>query len=364
MGEISLGLGPKSNQHLHRCKGRLPAPRRGILSAKEGVSGLLPRCDTERLGHKNAKSAKAETGSGVGQGAERLTLDRTSDQVPRSAMPSATIKLFLPTGDPQGLKIAELSNWNGKALAAPRSELKDLLAREEMEQPGIYCLTGTDDETNRPAAYIGEAETLGDRLRSHREKDFWVQANVFLSKDENLTKAHTRYLEGRVIDEALKAGRWQLVNGQSSGAKLPESDRAEMEVFFGKVAQLLPLLGCDLFGTARPTAATMPLVCTIKELKAYGYRTPGGFLVLKNSEAVREIRLSASKHAPWMTPLRRQFLASGNLVQREGRLVFAKDTEFSSPSRAAAVVRGGNANGQTEWTDASGRTLKEIETKL
>ena len=276
-------------------------------------------------------------------------------------MPAATIKLFLPTGDPQGLKVAELSNWNGKALAAPRSELKELLAREEMEQPGIYCLTGTDNETNRPAAYIGEAETLGDRLRSHREKDFWVQANVFLSKDENLTKSHTRYLEGRLIDEARKAGRWQLVNGQGSGAKLPESDRAEMEVFFGKIAQLLPLLGCDLFGVARAVVTQQPLVCEIKGLRAFGYRTPAGFLVLKNSEAVAELRPSAAKHAPWMAALQRQLVTEGDLAPADGKLVFARDTEFSSPSRAAAIIRGGNANGQTEWRDAAGRTLKELE---
>lgn len=276
-------------------------------------------------------------------------------------MPAATIKLFLPTGDPQGLKVAELSNWNGKALAAPRSELKDLLARKEMGQPGIYCLTGTDDQTNRPAAYIGEAETLGDRLRSHREKDFWVQANVFLSKDENLTKAHTRYLEGRLINEARKAGRWQLINGQSSGSKLPESDRAEMEVFFGKIAQLLPLLGCDLFGLARVGATRQPLVCEIKGLRAFGYRTPGGFLVLRNSEAVTELRPSAAKHVPWMAALRNRLITEGNLVSAGTKLVFARDTEFSSPSRAAAIIRGGNANGQTEWADADGRTLKEIE---
>lgn len=276
-------------------------------------------------------------------------------------MPAATIKLFLPTGDPQGLKVAELSNWNGKALAAPRSELKELLAREEMEQPGVYCLTGTDDATSRPVAYIGEAETLGDRLRSHRDKDFWVRANVFLSKDESLTKAHTRYLEGRLIDEALKAGRWKLANTQSSGAKLPESDRAEMEVFFGKVAQLLPLLGCDLFGTARGLVSPMPLLCTIHELKAYGYRTPGGFMVLKNSEAVKKLRPSAAKHAPWMAALQRQLIRDGSLVVGAEKLVFARDTEFSSPSRAAAIIRGGNANGQTEWRDSGGRTLKQIE---
>lgn len=276
-------------------------------------------------------------------------------------MPAATIKLFLPTGDPQGLKVAELSNWNGKALAAPRSELKELLARDEMDQPGVYCLTGKDDATSRPVAYIGEAETLGDRLRSHRDKDFWVQANVFLSKDENLTKAHTRYLEGRLINEALKAGRWKLANTQSSGSKLPESDRAEMDVFFGKVAQLLPLLGCDLFGATRAGVVQQPLVCEIKGLRAYGYRTPAGFLVLKNSEAVAALRPSAAKHAPWMASLQRQLISDGVVVKQGERLVFVRDAEFSSPSRAAAIIRGGNANGLTEWRHTSGRSLKEIE---
>lgn len=276
-------------------------------------------------------------------------------------MPAATIKLFLPTGDPLGLKVAEFSNWNGKALAAPRSELAALLAREEMGQPGVYCLTGTDDATSQPLAYIGEAETLGDRLRSHREKDFWVQANVFLSKDENLTKAHTRYLEGRLIDEALKAGRWKLANSQSSGSKLPESDRAEMEVFLGKVTQLLPLLGCDLFGPQPSGLKPRLLHCEIKSLCAIGYRTPRGFLVLKGSEAVSDLRPSAAKHAPWIAQLRTQLIASKALAARDGKLVFVRDTEFSSPSRAAAIIRGGNANGQTEWRDGEGRTLKEIE---
>ncbi len=277
-------------------------------------------------------------------------------------MTGTKITLFLPKDDPQGLKVAELSNWSGKALAAPRSGLNELLAREEMKQPGIYCLTGTDAKSSRRAAYIGEAETLGDRLRSHRDKDFWVQAHVFMSKDENLTKAHTRYLEGRLIDETRKAGHWQLLNGQGSGSKLPEADRAEMEVFFGRVVQLLPLLGCDLIGAKNVIPTKIPLVCSIKGLRAFGYRTPGGFRVLKNSEAVADLRSSATRHAGWMISLRRQLMIEKKLVQRDDRLVFTRDVEFSSPSSAAAVVRGGNANGLTEWVDAEGRTLKEVET--
>jgi len=47
------------------------------------------------------------------------------------------------------------------------------------------------------------------------------------------------------------------MNGQSSGAKLPESDREDMEVFLEKIYQLLPVLGVELLvvvaGKARPT---------------------------------------------------------------------------------------------------------------
>src|SRR5213594_4881670 len=146
-------------------------------------------------------------------------------------MPSATIKLFLPHGDPKRLRTAEISNWSGKAVAAPGTELEELLAREELSQPGVYLLTGTDADTGKSVAYVGEAEVIRDRLKQHRAKDFWVQATIFVSKDENLTKAHVRYLEGRLIGDAVQAGRVLLENSQSSGSKLPESEREDMEVF-------------------------------------------------------------------------------------------------------------------------------------
>lgn len=278
-------------------------------------------------------------------------------------MAGTKITLFLPTDNPQGLKVAEVSNWSGKALAAPRSAFRDLLARQEMKQAGIYCLTGIDATTSRPTAYIGEAETLGSRLRMHQERDFWVQASVFLSKDDNLTKSHTRYLEGRLISEVRNAGGWDLENSLSSGAKLPEADRAEMDVFFGRVAQLLPLLGCDLLKMGRSAVAKSPLICRINSLRAYGYRTADGFLVLKGSEVAPDVRPSVARHAPWIILLRKQLIAQGALVSRRDRAVFTEDVEFSSPSRAASVVRGGNANGLTEWRDDSGVLLKDIESR-
>ena len=52
-------------------------------------------------------------------------------------MSSATIKLFLPLGDAKSLRTAEISNWTGKAIAAPRTELDELLAREELAKAGV-----------------------------------------------------------------------------------------------------------------------------------------------------------------------------------------------------------------------------------
>src|SRR5512136_2076285 len=123
-------------------------------------------------------------------------------------MTSATIKLFIPRGDAKSLRTAEISNWTGKAVAAPRTELDELLAREELDKAGIYILIGSDPLTNAPRAYIGEAEVIRDRLNPHNSKEGWGADIVFLNKDENLTKAHVRYREGRLLAEAAQIRRF------------------------------------------------------------------------------------------------------------------------------------------------------------
>jgi hypothetical protein len=100
---------------------------------------------------------------------------------------SATIKLFLPRGDAKSLRTAEISNWTGKAIAAPRTELDELLAREELDKAGVYILIGNDPQTNAPRAYIGEAEVIRERLKQHKTKEFWVSAIVAFHDDELLS---------------------------------------------------------------------------------------------------------------------------------------------------------------------------------
>jgi hypothetical protein len=279
-------------------------------------------------------------------------------------MASVTITLFLRHGDGTRLRKAEVSNWSGAALAAPRTDFDELLARDELEGSGVYILTGTDPATSKPMAYIGEAEILSDRLKTHKNLDFWIAAVVF--KDENLTKSHFRYLEGRLIDQAKAANRFILHNTQSSGAKLPEADRADMEEFLVKIHQLLPVLGSDVLtplGGPQPPGLSEPALQTeIKGLVARGRRTPAGFVVLAGSQAVAEPRPSAEQYWPTLLLLRQQLLADGSVAEQGGHWVFTQDVEFSSPSQAASIINGGNMNGLIAWKDAKGTTLGDLET--
>src|SRR3989442_14555826 len=260
-------------------------------------------------------------------------------------MTSATIRLFLPRGDAKSLRTGEISNWTGKAIAAPRTELDELLQREELDKAGIYILSGADPLSGSLHAYIGEAEVIRDRLKQHKSKEFWVSAIIFVSKDENLTKAHVRYLESRLLLEAARVGRFTLEQNQPGGSKLPESDREDMEVFLSRIRQLLPVLGSDLLiPIAQPASKPQSggtLFCRMKGAEGRGHRTPDGFVVLQGSTAVLQERDSA-KRLPYVVALRKKLTADGTLVQKDGFYQFTRDAEFSSPSAAAAVIGGGS----------------------
>jgi hypothetical protein len=279
-------------------------------------------------------------------------------------MTSATITLFLRRGDAKSLRTAEISNWTGKAVAAPRTELDELLAREELGNAGVYILIGSDPLTNQPRAYIGEAEVIRDRLKQHKAKEFWVSAIVFVSKDENLTKAHVRYLESRLLVEAKQVNRFTLEQNEAGGSRLPESDREDMEVFLARIRQLLPVLGSDiLVPIAQLPAKAQPggmLFCRIKGAEARGQRTAEGFLVYRGSTAVLTQRPSSAPY-PWVAAQRKHLVADGTLVEKNGFFVFTKDAEFSSPSAAAVVIRGGSSNGLTSWRTEDGTSLKELD---
>ena len=144
-----------------------------------------------------------------------------------------SVRIFLPTGNPEGLRIIEKSNWSGVGLAFPRSGLKAANKdREELESSGFYVLIGPPTD-NLPRAYIGESDELRKRLLKHdATKDFWNQVVAFTSKDQNLNKAHVHHVEARLVRLAEEAGRCDLENSANpSEPSLSDADKADAELF-------------------------------------------------------------------------------------------------------------------------------------
>ena len=69
------------------------------------------------------------------------------------------LRLFVPSGLPEGMRIVEKTNWSGIGYVIPRSQLKEFTQRPEAGRPGVYVLTGPDPEDGgADLAYIGTPE--------------------------------------------------------------------------------------------------------------------------------------------------------------------------------------------------------------
>ena len=275
-----------------------------------------------------------------------------------------TIKIFLIDGDPNGRMSCELSNWSGKAYKIPRIKIKDCSDRADLVSTGVYLLFGKDDD-GKDQVYIGEAESILKRLNQQlTQKDFWNEAIVFISKDENLNKAHIKYLENRLHDIAIVANRFKIENSiiptQSS---ISESDRAEMEEFIENVKMLVNTLGHKVFEEKREFKPKQKqetfIIRAARGADGQGVPTSDGFVVLKGSKAAGITVASMTQN---FVNRRQKLIEDGILVANGEFYEFSDDHIFSSPSTAASMVMGRNANGLTEWKQKDGKTLKEFET--
>lgn len=275
-----------------------------------------------------------------------------------------TIKIFLIDGDPNGRMSCELSNWSGKAYKIPRIKIKDCIDRDDLTSTGVYLLFGKDDE-GKDQVYIGEAESILKRLNQQlTQKDFWNEAIVFISKDENLNKAHIKYLENRLHDIAKVANRYIVDNSiiptQSS---ISESDRAEMEEYIEYVKMLVNTLGHKVFDEKREYKPKQKqetfFIKSVRNADGQGEPTSDGFVVFKGSKAAATI---VNSMTPNFVKFRQKLIDDGMLINKIDYFEFSDDYIFSSPSTAAVMIMGRNANGLTEWKNRDGKTLKDFET--
>lgn len=290
-----------------------------------------------------------------------------------------SIRLFLAEGSMGGLVTAEIMNWTGHVLVAQRSGLGELLKREEASRTGVYLLLGDDpDSLGGQKVYVGEGDDVSSRLRQHESgKDFWERVVVLTNKDANLTKAHGRYLEARLIEMAHAAKRSELTNGtvgtKAVETRLPEADRSDMEHYLAQAQIVLPALGVNIFRSAAArdpqTPEAPPSVKFVAGLGGESWATAqeidGEFTVLEGSKA-----------RPWSGPTRAykdlqvKLLTDGTLIpDADAKFhTFTHDQVFNSVSAASSVIHGRNSNGRNEWrVEGSKQTFadwQEAQTKV
>lgn len=286
-------------------------------------------------------------------------------------MSGKQIKLFLADGTPGGLTTAEITNWTGHVLAARRSDLADLLKRAEAQRTGVYLLLGDDEAAvGDTRCYVGEADVVADRLRRQRDQEFWDRIVVITSKDSNLTKAHGRYLESRLISLATQAGRVTLENGTAPPIPaLPEADASDMDYFVSQLQIVLPVLGVNAI-RVRPSRIVLAATTITNESPVFRLRQAklevdaraqqidGEFTVLAGSLVVPEWRgvgkaASTLKAYASYRAQHERLLGDGTIVVEDGRGRITRDVVFPSPSTAGAVALGRSCNGRREWIAGS-----------
>jgi hypothetical protein len=275
-----------------------------------------------------------------------------------------SLRIFVADGDPDGLRIVERSNWIGKAVVFPRALLPRVKQREEFGQAGVYLLIGPREDGEGEMLYVGEGDPVGDRLVDHHsKKEFWSRAVFFVAGNSQLNKAHVQYLEAQLIRRAKAAKRMPLDNvNQPSEPSLSEADLADMGLFLDNLLGILPVMEVHAFEqVGKRQAQNTILVCQGKGTTAKGYEATQGFVVQQGSLATGETAPSMTRYVRRLYDLRTELIENGVLAKDGDHYRFTQDYSFSSPSTAAAVVLGRNANGRTEWKDSKGRTLKTLQ---
>ena len=271
-----------------------------------------------------------------------------------------TIEMFLVDGTADGIVTAELSNWNGKAIRLPRTEVAQC-EREDVEGVGVYFLFCKMDD-GADAVYIGEAENILKRLKQHladfqsgKEGYYWTTAVTFVGRD--LNKALIRYIENRLVEEARACGREQVLTKATYNTVLKESEIASMEEFIDNIKVLISALGHKtLTSVPKATNSTTYLYCKGNGGDGKGFVTASGFTVVSGSTISDHIVPSMKTRGKSYYELRCRLEEDGTIANR----VFQRDYEFSAPSAASAVILGRTSNGNTDWKTASGTRLGNL----
>jgi hypothetical protein len=299
-----------------------------------------------------------------------------------------TIKIFLPSGKTNELKIASIANSTVQATLIPRNIFDQINNYKEISTAGVYFLL--DNEMN---VYVGEAESVTSRVKRHdkdEEKDWW---NILITINVNslnspLTKAHVKYLEGLCYKSIKEAGRYNIENTVTPAtADLPRSDIADMMHLFDDINILVSTLGYLLFEAKREKEINTEdkssksqkkeiFTMNVNGLLASGEYNSEGFLLYKDSKITKspkdnykERKYKGRSDTTSIKRIERKFeerlkFLSENKIKDDGSFYTLKeDILFNTPSGAASFVAFDLYNGWDKWKNKSGETLQEVYRK-
>lgn len=302
-------------------------------------------------------------------------------------IPSAkTIQIYLPKGNPRGLRLAEMTTRTVRLIEIPRIHIDDFFAMPEANQVGLYFLVSDTDSIDKPLLYIGQTGDLKRRLNQHHEKDFWTRAFVMLSTNNSMTQTHALYMEHKAIATAIKIGRYEIKNGNTGNRPhTPDPLKADCEELFYTLDVLLSTLGQPIFESLaihdhnayknKITTSTLakagrvieafpieptPIVFyyKIKDANAEGYYDDDGFVLLAGS-LIRQAQTPSAP--PFVTKLKESLLSSGKLIAVNDKSYRLTENQlFKTPSGASVLVSGRSTNGWIEWKNEAGQTLDSI----
>lgn len=273
-----------------------------------------------------------------------------------------TIQMCIFDGNPNGRIMCELSNWNGRVYKISRNDLSEFSNRPDCEYTGVYFLFGKDED-NKDTVYVGEAEKMLVRLKQHlKDHNYWNDCVVVISKDNILNKAHVKYLENKFYTLAVDAKRSSIINNTvPTCSSISEFDESMLTEFIENARLLVNTLGYKVFDkidtsvVEKENSDTIFHIAAARGADAKGLLVPDGFMVIKGSKIAKDTVPSMASNLVNL----RNIMLEKNIINQE--FVFVTDYIFTSPSLAAAIVMGRNANGRTEWKNINNKSIKDIE---
>lgn len=286
-----------------------------------------------------------------------------------------SINLFLMDGDPSGRIKCTLANWTGVAYKIPRTELKKCKERNDLSQSGVYFLFGTSDKTGKNMVYIGQAgvrkngEGILYRLQEHKrnpEKDYWTEAVVFTTSNNSFGPTEISYLENRFFNLITDAKRYIVKNSNDPTlGHITEEKESELEEFIDYAKIVMGTLGHKVFESLLQTSASIVGndSLSIPDDQLFYIKRSGANAKCKlTNEGV--VVLMGSVIRKDIVPSCPNYVISFREENKENindKFILQKDILFRSPSGASAFVLGASSNGNTEWKNKDGKSIKEVE---